>query len=150
MTTRIQAEKILVRRVGVSMEYVGLDGTAVDGNNADLNDPIGFAVRFLGGTTADPSAVTSAEVEAIAADDTDALLDLAEYRTLSTIISSDTLNDLREGPHDEKFNQFFERIQMRAKKLEMELENSVGFGLGTIEPGVISLDFAEHVDESRS
>lgn len=144
MTTRAQLEVILVKRVGVSLTYVGLDGTTVDGTNADLNDPIGYAIRFLGGTTADPSAVVDADVATVAAADLDNMLSLAGYRALLTIISSNTLNDLRVGPRDEKLDQFSRRIEMRAKKLEMELERDVGLGLGTVEAGVLMLDFAEH------
>ena len=52
--TRAAVEAVLLRRVGSLLEEVGLDGSTV--NNSDLNDPIGYAVRQVGGTVADASA----------------------------------------------------------------------------------------------
>ena len=50
--TRASIEAILIRRCGRMLAATELDGSTIDGSNADLNDPIGWAIRQLGGAVA--------------------------------------------------------------------------------------------------
>lgn len=55
---------ILVGRRRKVLTFLGLS-TAIDGSNPELGDPLGRAVRVLGGTTEDPEAPTIEEVQAV-------------------------------------------------------------------------------------
>ena len=84
--TRANVEAILTKRTSKVMTFVSMDGTTVDGTNADLNDPIGVAIRECGGTTAAPELVTDADVATVVTADLDKLLDIGEYRLIGSII----------------------------------------------------------------
>ncbi len=99
--TRAQTETILISRVGGWLTLSTLDGTTVDGTNAALNDAIGFAIRLLGGTTANPALVTDADLLTIDDDDVDQLLDIAEYRALYSAQGA-LFIDAKAGPVEAK------------------------------------------------
>ena len=66
--TRAYVEAILIKRCGHLLTVAGLDGTTVAGTNADLGDPIAFALRQLGVAVAVPAVPTTAEVATVADD----------------------------------------------------------------------------------
>lgn len=148
MTTRAQAETILIKRVGDLLTQAGLDGTTHDGTNTDLADPIGYALRSLGHTTADPSSPTTAEVAAVAAADTDEFLSLAELRALETILSCVLdLVDTTVGPRREAYNQMADGLQAKIARLTQQLQQQYGSTLGDLEIGVIQLQIAQHSED---
>lgn len=103
---RLDAETIILRRVGAYMDLVKIGGNA--GSNAHIADALGWAVRLLGHGTDSFTTITDADVEQVA--HVDAMLDLAELRTLEIIQGNITLVDLRIGQVDEKLSQLAARL----------------------------------------
>lgn len=137
--TRIQTETVIVKRLGPLMEAAGMAVTIV-GTNADLNDPLAWATRMLGHTTADVSTVTDAELAAVAVADYDDFLVLAEYRTLQNILGALDDVDIVVGPRAEKLSQLAAQAENKLKRLSPLVE---GFA-HSLETGYITLDIAEH------
>lgn len=145
--TRANIETILVKRCGPLMTAAGM-ATTVLGSNADLNDPIGYAVRKTGGSVTSFVAVADADIAGVDELGYDQLLDLAELRTLETILGNLDDVDLRVGPRDEKFSQLRTDTEKRMERLQKRIEKEYGIGV-SIEAGVVILDFVEH-NESLS
>jgi hypothetical protein len=141
--TRASIEAILIGRCGRLLVAAELDGTTVDGTNADLNDPIGWAIRQLGGAVASIGTVADADLAAIADDDTDALLDLAELRTLENTLGNLDLVDIQEGPERQALGQIGARLERAIVRKRAQIERDHGIGLGTITAGVINLGFQQ-------
>lgn len=146
MATRASFEGILIRRQGAALAFAGLDGESHDGANEDLNDPLGCALRKLGYSVSDVGNVTDADLAQVQEDQIDAFLDLAELRTLETILqAASTLVDVTTGPRREAFGQFAQRLERQAEKKRERIEREYGWlAGGGLEAGVIGLDFAEH------
>lgn len=137
--TRANCEVILVRRLKVLMEAAELAVTFA-GLNADLDDPLAWAVRRVGGSTADISTATDAELAAVDVDDHDDLIDLAEYRVLRNVLGNLDLVDISAGPRAEKLSQL-------ANQVRAMLEARESFVASFVTPltaGYLSLDFADH------
>jgi hypothetical protein len=81
--TRAQAEQILQYRIGGYLSDAGM--TVDDSPNPWLTDPLRWALAMLGITTASIVDVTDADLAAVTAAQTDAMLDLAELRTLEAV-----------------------------------------------------------------
>lgn len=137
--TRADCESTLVKRLKVLMEAAELVVT-ITGSNADLNDPLAWALRRVGGSTASVATVTDAELAAVGASSYDDFMDLAEYRTLQNILGNLDLVDITAGPRAEKLSQIARQVREMLKARE-------SFAAGFVAPptaGYISLDFAEH------
>jgi hypothetical protein len=132
MATRANVEAITVQRIGGMMQVAGMDITTVDGTNTNLNDPIGWSVRKLGGLTLNPTSVTSAEVEAIANED--ALLDLVELRTLESILTNYSLVDSKVGPREESYDQLAKRLLILIPQKRAQIESEHDIPLGIAKP----------------
>jgi len=146
--TRANTESILVKRAGPLMVLAGLDGSTVDGTNADLNDPIGWAVRVLGYVTTDVTAVADADVASVTADEFNDFFDLGELRVLETVIGNYDDVDLRVGPRDEKYHQTVLQAERKVARLKKRLEEAGVFGAATVTAGSMTLDFVEHDDDT--
>ena len=113
------------------------------GTNADLDDPLAWATRGVGGSTAAYNTVTDAELALVAGADLDDLVALAEWRTLLNIQGALDAVDLKVGPRDEKLSQYADKVQQLLNRLEPIIE-----GLGMLTPalvaGYITIDIAEH------
>lgn len=146
--TRANVEAILIRRLGKLLTEAEMDGDTTNGTNLDLNDPIGWAVRQCGGSVANPVNVAASDVATIGAGDIDQLFDLAEYRTLQNISGNLASVDIRVGSRQESFNQLAERVEARITRKKAQLQQEYSFGLGTLEAGVINLDFQQKTDNA--
>ncbi len=102
--TRANVENVLIHRAGALMTKASLDGTTVDGTNTDLADPIAWALRVSGYTSADITNPTTAEVAA-AEDDIDEVVDYAELRTLENVLGNLDDVDTTVGPRSESLSQ---------------------------------------------
>jgi len=147
--TRANVETILVKRLGPALTKAGM-ATTVAGSNADLNDPIGWAARQCGLTVASLTAVADSDLSGLASSGYDKLLDLAEYRTLETVIQNLDDVDVKLGPRDEKFSQLANQLQKRLEAMLDKLKADYGYGAATIWTGVLIHEFAEHADGSVS
>ncbi len=146
--TRANIEAVLIKRCGHLLTVAGLDGTTVAGTNADLGDPIAFALRQIGVGVTTPTSPTDAEVASASTDDTDQLLDLAEIRTLETILQHLLdLVDTEAGARVDAYSQLAAGIQARLERAQAQAKALYGWTAGTLESGYAYLDFAQHGDD---
>ena len=141
--TRANAEVILIRRVGALLTAADLDGTTVDGTNVDLNDPFASALRQLGHTVSSAVLVADADLASLAAADYNAFFDLAELRTKKNVLGNLTLVDITAGPRSERLGQLAEQLRKDIDALQDAIKADYNIGVGTLEAGIITLDFAE-------
>ncbi len=131
--TRTQVERVLIRRCGKLLTAAGLDGATSNGTNDDLDDPIGSALRALGLSVADLSAVADTDLAAVTDAQIDQLLDVAELRTLETIEGNLDQVDITIGPRSESLNQLAKQVRTKidAKRAALAAEYGTGVaGLG--------------------
>jgi hypothetical protein len=142
--TRANVEEILVQRCGALMSFAGYAVTVV-GSNANLNDPIGYALRQAGYSVASISAVADVDLAAVNDADIDQILDVAEFRTLENISGNLDDVDITNGPESEKFSQVSAALEKRMARLQDKINSAYGTGV-TANVGSITFDFAEHDD----
>lgn len=138
--TRANAEFLTVASVGPAMVAAGMDGTTVDGTNADLNGPIARAVRDLGHSVASAVLVVDADVAAVTDAQIDEFLDRAVLHTLEAVLGNLDDVDISVGPRSEKLSQLAAQLERRIERLRDEL----GVGMITPTAAVITTDIAEH------
>lgn len=119
----------------------------VIGSNADLNSPMGFAVRKMGGTVASFSSVADADLTFLDEEDFDQFLDVAEYRLMLNIKGRWGMVDTKIGPRSENLSQFAEDLERDIARKLSDLQSMYGFGGGSLEAGVVDYDFAETDEE---
>ena len=141
--TSANVEAILVQRCGAYMTAAGMVVT-VAGSNANLNDPIGYAVRMCDGTVTDYATVANADILTVDPTDYDKLLDIAELRLLDSIATNLDDVDLTVGPRSEKLNQLAQNLQAIMLRKADRVEKSYGIGAPLVGTGAIILDFADH------
>ncbi len=141
--TRAQVERILISRCGLLLIAAGLDGVINNGTNGDLNDPIGSALRASGLSVADISFVADSDLSSVTDDLVDQVLDIAEHRALLNIEGNLDQVDITIGPRSESRNQLAAQVRVKIDRLEARISRLYGVGLGTLNAGVIGLDFAE-------
>jgi len=142
--TAIQAETILIRRVGILMTAIGLDGTTITGNNPDLVDPMGYAIRYLGGTVTTITDIVDADLAVVTSALENEFFDIAEWRVLLSVQGNYVLVDTKIGPRDEKWGSLADNIDKLVARKEKQIKDTYGLGLQPLQADVISLDFAEH------
>lgn len=138
--TRVQVEDILISRAGEMLATLGRDDVA-SGANADLNDPMAWALRQLGLSVAAATAITDGDLSAIDADDENQFLDLAEYRLLMTCRTiARRLVNSASGPRREDLSDLAKGLKDDLADMRESLQLQYGFGAGTLEGGVIITD----------
>jgi poly-gamma-glutamate capsule biosynthesis protein CapA/YwtB (metallophosphatase superfamily) len=148
--TRAQMEAVLVKRCGKLLDAADLDGTTIDGSNEDLSDPIATALRNAGYSVADLSAVADADLALVDADDTDKVLDLAELRTLESIEGNYDDVNISVTDRSESLNQLAIQVQKKIERLAAKCQKLYGIGNGSIEAGVLGLDFMQKDGDEQS
>lgn len=148
--TRANVEAILVQRTGPLLTAAGMDGTTVSGANASLNDPIGYAIRKLALTVASIASVADSDLSGVSVDDYDKLLDLAEYRTLESILGNLDDVNISVGSRSESLGQLSDQVEKKMDRLVARIEREYGIGLGTLQAGVINLGFQQHSDQAST
>lgn len=139
--TRTQAETVLIARCGKLLTACGIDGATVNGTNASLTDPLAWAMRQSGYSPAAFGAVTDTDLAGVAADDTDKLLDLAEFKALDNGLGNFDATDISVGPRSESYDQIRTGVEKILNRKQASITRLYGFGLGTLDAGVISYDF---------
>lgn len=142
--TRANVEAILVQRCGALMSFAGYAVT-VAGSNANLNDPIGYALRQTGYSVASIAAVADADLAVIDDADIDQILDIAEFRTLENVSGNLDDVDITNGPESERFSQVSAALEKRMARLQEKINTAYGSGV-TAATSSILYDFAEHDD----
>lgn len=136
-TTRAQIERLLLSRVKGIFSKVDFDLT-FEGDNPDLNDPIGFALRQCGETPSNPASVTDADFAELAAADFDKLLDFAELRALENAAGNLTLVDVRAGPLSESLGQIQTNLEKRITRLQEKIAKLYNTELRTAAVLIVS------------
>jgi len=135
-TTRAQLESVLIRRVGAWYTAAGLDGTTINGTNADLNDPIVAALLQLGYTVANITSVADTDIDDVPDTDIARVLALAELRALETAMQG--AQDVSGLGYSIK-----SRIGDAVTALRSAILARYGLGGGSLSGGALMLDFAE-------
>jgi hypothetical protein len=146
--TIAQLESVLLARTrGVwVLSGVSEDPDADASPRVYLADPIAYAIRKSGGTTASPFAPATADLATVAADKVDQCLDLAELRSLDNGLGNWTQTDHAEGPLSQKWAAlakfYFDRAEcLRTKITEVYKVDAdaptvvIGDGLGGFSDG---------------
>lgn len=128
--TRANVEAEIVSRVGAWMTAASLAVT-VAGANASLNSPIGWAIRLAGGTVVAPSLVTDTDVQTVTDANLDKLYDLAELRTLESVLSNYTGVDKKAGPVELKSSQLGDRLLGAIDRKRAQIAADYGIGVYT-------------------
>lgn len=146
--TRANTESILVKRCGPLLTVADMDGSTIDGTNADLNDPIGRAVRDLDYTVTSVVSIADADVAQVTESEYDQFLDMATLHTLENILGNYDDVDIKAGPRDEKLSQTVKQIERKIGRLKDKIEDLYGWGLSAPVARVITVDTASHGDET--
>jgi hypothetical protein len=139
-------ETLLLKRAAGRMQEAGMDYSTIP-NNTDLVDPIVFALLCMDITPADPTSLSDSDLSGVANTDLSKLLDLAEMRLLENIVGNLALVDITVGPRKEALNQLVDQAEKAIARLSSRIEKMYGFGIGSLEAGTISLDFAAKGDD---
>lgn len=146
MITRANAESILVRRCCNFMAAAGMDVTTT-GTNADMNDPLGYAMRQCSIPVSDISNISDDDVSGVSDILLDQFLDIAELRLLENIAGNLDLVDITTGPIKKSLGQLSSKLDEKITRMNNKIQRTYGIGLGTLSAGVFDLNFAEHGDE---
>jgi len=146
--TREDVESILIKRVGKLMTAADMDGSTVDGTNVDLNDPVGRALRRIGYTTADITAVADADIANVGVVDYDKFLDVSEYHVLQNVMGNFDDVDISVGPRSESLSQLVKQAERKLKQLEEYIIAEYDLGLSELDAGKIDLNFVTHGDDT--
>lgn len=108
---------------------------------ADLDEAIGYALRELGVTPADPYAVADSDLEAVPATSYSQLYDVAAWRgwvTIDANLDRDSLKaaGVLDDPRDVRT-----RATMALQTAEALVKQKYGVGLRSLEAGVLDLNF---------
>ncbi len=145
--TRANIEAVLVRRCGRLLTAAGLDSTTISGANADLNDPIGWAIRQCAGTVASLVLVADTDIATVAESDLDKLLDLAELRTLESIQENNDLVDIQSDDQRKAWAALGTRLELIIARKRASVARIYGTLQGTLTAGTINLSFQQQNDE---
>lgn len=107
MTTVAEVTAVVTDRCGAYLAQARV--LTGDPTKPGVAPAIGWAVRMLGGPTASLTTVTDGEVAA-ASGSLDALLDLAELRTLEAIQTNLTAVNVTAGPVQQEYGDLAKRL----------------------------------------
>jgi hypothetical protein len=125
-TTRATFEAELVSRAEAWLTAASMAVTFA-GSNADLNSPLGWAIRQAGGTVAGAT-VADGDVATVDSADLDLMYDLAELRMLQSILANYAKVDKKAGPVELKSSQLFDQIRARIASLREWLSSTYSYG----------------------
>lgn len=119
--SRAQFEVVLIDRAAAALAMVGRDSTTVDGTNAALSDPIRSAMESLGYAVADPTSPADSDLAAVPTTSYGLLFDLAERRTLETVLNNWTGVDEKFGQDSQANSQYVRQLQARIADLDRKI-----------------------------
>lgn len=136
--TRANVETILVSRCKRRMEFVEFAVTTT-GNNADLNDPIFFALQEMGITPANIANVVDSDFVTVT--DITKLCDLAEVRLLENILGNSDKVTLQAASGTEYFSHATDALEKLITRKQADIQKRYGIGLGLTTTGKRKLNF---------
>ena len=137
--TTSDATTILGSRLNRLLAAAGLAN-----DTTDLNDAIAYAVRKLGYTVADASAIADSDLTDIGTDEENKFFDIAEYRGLETLVNEFSVKvTMQVGPRRQQYSDIAIVLDKILTRKAKALEREYGIGLATIGAGLIDLAFAE-------
>lgn len=140
--TVVQFETILIERVGKLLTALSMDGTTIDGNNPDLFDPMGYAIRQMGESVTTITDIVDADLTPFEESQYDELFDRAELRTLeSAYTTAVTKIDTKIGPRDEKWSKLADSLAKRVTSKRKQVEAFYLSSDFTITTAIIEFDF---------
>jgi hypothetical protein len=144
--TRIQVEKVMIRRAGKRLAFVGLDGTTISGNNADLADPISQTLIAMSVPVADITNPQDSDLLPVT--DTNQFLDRCELRVLESVHGNMDMVDYSTGPRSERLSQFTADLEKAIERQREKVKLQYGVGLGSLSGGSFRHNFvAKGTDE---
>lgn len=146
--TRAEAETVLLRRCAAWMESVEMDYQTNDGTNADLNDPLGTALRWLGKTVTEHANISDADLSGISSAQVAEMLDIAELRLLESIQRNFAAVDVEITPYSEKFGQLGRRLDRVIEGVQAACLMKYGYGQRPDIAGIVSVRFQQDADDT--
>lgn len=147
MATRANIEALLVRRCGPLMTAAGMAVTVV-GSNADLDDPMGWALRAMDVSVSNIVSISDSDISGVSDANMNKFLDYSEYRLLENVLGNLDDVDLSAGPYSESLGQLSATIEGRLERMSKKLQDLYGLLTSSVTFGKITLSFAEHDDDS--
>lgn len=132
--TRSSLVAVLNRRVG---PWVAL---------ADLDDAASYALRTFGIAVADPAAVADADLSLVTADQSNGVLDVAEWRALESVLNNLTPDELRKVGVTADPAAVSLLLRQRADRLYARVRDSYSIGLPTLQIAVVALNSQQQDD----
>jgi hypothetical protein len=139
-------ETLLLKRAAGRMQSAGMDYQTYPGN-ASLVEPLIFALLCMDLVPASMTALSDADFIGVADTDLPKLLDLAELRLLENVAGNLALVDVSVGPRKENLSQLLDQTEKAIARLSSKVQRLYGLGVGSLEAGTVSLDFASKGDD---
>lgn len=140
--TRAQIDTLIARRCGALLRECGMAVTE-GGLNTDLNDPIAWALRQCGLSTADPTAPTDAELAGVGTADLDKFTDHTELRALESALTRYTGIDTTTQGEGQRHDQLGARLERAIARKQAQIARDYGTNAATLTAGAIGLAFQE-------
>ncbi len=141
--TRVQVETVLVRRLEAWLVAADMAITFAGANN-DLNDGISNALLQLEIVPANISSIADGDLTSVATTDYNKFLDLAELRTLESVLENYAKVDVEAGAVKAQLDDFGQRIERTIQRKREQIARRYGLeGLASLEVGVINLGFQQ-------
>lgn len=147
IVTRANVESILIKRLGALLQQADLDGTTIDGSNADLNDPIRWALTYLNISVVSVMSVADVDLDGITLTTLDKFLDLAEYRTLQTINTQLDDVNIRVGPHSQAYSDLLDHVRKAVDTKKQNLKDDYNIGENKLSRALIKSNFVTHGEQ---
>jgi hypothetical protein len=140
--TRAQIDALINRRCGALLRECGMALTE-GGDNPDLSDPIAWALRQCGISTADPIAPTEAEIAGVGTSALDKFFDHTELRALESALTRYVGVDASAQGEGRQASQLGARLEKAISRKRDQIARDYGTTASTLTAGVIGLAFQE-------
>lgn len=106
---------------------------------ADLPAAAYVALAMRGRASAAPDALTDADLRDLPAADLPAVLDIAQWRAMETVLDNLTEESLREAGVSEDVDRVAARLRQRTDRLAARVKAAYGVGQPTLRVGILDI-----------